>query len=288
MPTYLPFDAEPRVPSRRPPPIAIDSQFHVFGPAERYPVVAGAPYEMPGATIDRALRMHSALGFRRGVIVQSTTYGADHQNVLDGLAVAGPGYRGCAHAAVLVERNDAYVAKLHDAGVRGARFTRAGLGTSLDAKGVDRALARAKELGWYVKVQPEVSGIAETITPFRELDVPVVIDHMGRPAPDADRPDPSLRCVLEMLAQGSTWVMLSLPEKISRAGPPWKDVVRVAQRLIEAAPDRCIWGSDWPHPVSVKQPPNDADLLEFLYRCVPDDSTLKKIMVDNPARLFQF
>lgn len=288
MTQYLPFDPEPRTPARRPPALACDSQFHVFGPAERYPVVPGTAYEMPSATIERALYLHSVLGFSRGVIVQATTYGAAHENILDALAVAGPGYRGCAHAVVLKERDDAYIAKLHDAGVRGARFTRAGLSCSLDAKDVERALARVKELGWYVKVQPEVSGIAETIAPFRHLDVPVVIDHMGRPDPTAGDADPSLRCVLDMLAEGNVWVMLSLGEKISRQGAPWDDAVAIARKLLRAAPDRCIWGSDWPHPVSPKQPPNDADLLELLYRAVPDDATLNKVLVTNPARLFQF
>jgi 2-pyrone-4,6-dicarboxylate lactonase len=288
MQKFFPFDPEPRAPLKMPPPLACDSQFHVFGPAERYPVVPGAAYEMPSATVERALYMHSVLGFKRGVIVQATTYGASHENVLDALALAGPGYRGCAHAAVLKERDDAYIAKLHDAGVRGARFTRSGLGASLDAKDIERALARAKELGWFVKVQPEMSGIAEAIKPFRHLDVPVVIDHMGRPDPEAGDADPSLQCVLEMLSEGNTWVMLSLWEKISKQGKPWDDAVRIAQRLVEAAPQRCIWGSDWPHPVSVKQPPNDADVLELLYRTVPDEATLQRILVDNPAQLFQF
>jgi predicted TIM-barrel fold metal-dependent hydrolase len=288
MPKYFPFDPDPRTPLKMPPPLACDCQFHVFGPAERYPVVPGTAYEMPGATIERALHVHSVLGFKRGVIVQSTTYGADHQNVLDGLAMAGSGYRGCAHASVLKERDDAYIARLHDAGVRGARFTRSGLAGSFDAKDIERALARAKELGWYVKVQPEMTGVAETIKPFRHLDVPVVIDHMGRPNPEAGDADPSLRIVLEMLGDGNVWVMLTLGEKISKKGYPWDDSVSIAQRIVEAAPERCIWGSDWPHPVSTKPPPNDAEFLELLYRYVPDEATLRRVLVDNPAKLFQF
>jgi 2-pyrone-4,6-dicarboxylate lactonase len=288
MPEYYPFDPEPRKPSKKPTPLACDSQFHVFGAPDRYPVIPGSAYSMPSATIERALHMHAVLGIQRGVIVQATTYGARSQNLLDGLAQAGPGYRACAHASVLKECDDATIAKLHDAGVRGARFTRAGLGSSLDANDIERALARAKELGWYVKVQPEVAGIADTIAPFRNLDIPVVIDHMGRPDPEAGEAGPSLRCVLEMLADGNAWVMLSLWEKISKSGRPWDDAIRVAQRLVEAAPDRCIWGSDWPHPVSVKQPPNDTDLLETLYRAVPDEATQQLILVDNPAKLFQF
>lgn len=288
MPQYFSFDPEPRAPAKRPPPLACDSQFHVFGPADRYPVVPGTTYEMPSATAERALAMHKVLGFSRGLIVQATTYGPQTENIFDGLAVAGPGYRGCAHASVLKERDDAYIDKLHTAGVRGARFTRAGLSGTMDAKDIERALARVKELGWFIKVQPEMTGISETIGPFRHLDIPLVIDHMGRPDPAAGAADPSLRVVLEMLQEGNTWVMLSLCEKISTTGHPWKDAAAIARLLAEAAPDRCIWGSDWPHPVSVKQPPNEADLLAFLYRAVPDEAVQRKILVDNPASLFGF
>lgn len=292
MPDYLPFDPNPRAPVPLPPPLACDSQFHVFGPRERYPVRPGAAYEMPSATWEVARALHATLGITRGVIVQATTYGADHTVVLDaleGLNAGGPRrYMACANAAVLVERDDAYLQQLHDAGVRGARFTRGGLGISLGAAEQARAFARVKELGWYVKVQPEPEGIAAQLATFESLQVPVLLDHMGRADPSRGDADASLARMRELLARGNFWVMLSLSEKISRAGPPWDDVVPLAQRLIEAAPERCVWGSDWPHPVSVKQPPNEGALLELLYRFAPDPATLRKILVDNPARLFGF
>lgn len=292
MPDYLPFDAHPRSPVPMPPPLACDSQFHVFGPRERYPVRPGAAYEMPTATWQVAKALHATLGIERGVIVQATTYGADHTVVLDaleGLNGSGPRrYLACANAAVLVERDDAYLQKLHDAGVRGARFTRGGLGISLSAHEQARAFARVKELGWYVKVQPEPSGIAEQLANFEALEVPVLLDHMGRADPSRGDADPSLARMLELFGRGNFWVMLSLSEKLSKTGAPWDDVVPLAQRLIEAAPERCVWGSDWPHPVSVKQPPNEGELLELLYRFAPDAATQRKILVDNPARFFGF
>lgn len=288
MPDYHPFHPNPRKPSKAPPAGAIDGQFHVFGPPEKYAVRPGAAYEMPSADFAAAKRMHAALGFTRGVIVQATTYGADHTVVLDGLQAMGPGYRGCANVAVLAERDDAYVQKLHDAGVRGARFTRGGLGISITGPTFDKVIARVRELGWYLKVQPEVGGFAEQAPTFEKLEMNVVIDHMGRPDPAKGKADPSLATILELLERGNFWVMLSLGEKTSRQGPPYADVVPVAQALIEAAPDRCIWGSDWPHPISKVPPPNDADLLELLYRYAPDDATLAKILVANPARLFGY
>lgn len=288
MPEYLPFDPHPRPPRAPPPAGSCDSQFHVFGPRERYPVRPGAAYEMPSATWQAAKRMHEALGIRRGVIVQATTYGADHTVVLDALAALGPGYRGCANAAVLVERDDAYLAKLHEAGVRGARFSRQGLGITLSDADFERSIARVRELGWYVKIQPEAAGIVGQVEKFEALGLPIVIDHMARPDPELGLADPSLAKLLALLRNGNFWVMLSLVEKTSRTGFPWDDVVPIAQALVAAAPERCIWGSDWPHPVSVKQPPNEGDLMEFLQRAVPDAAALERILVSNPARLFGF
>jgi len=289
MPDYLPFDPNPRRPSRLPPAGSIDSQFHVLGPLEKYPVRPGAAYQMPSATWEAALRMHKALGIARGIIVQTTTYGADHAVVLDGLAAMGPNYRGCANALVFAEADDAYLDRLNAAGVGGARFSfRKELGAVLSDADFDRAIARIRELGWYAKFQPEKDGIVANLDKIRALDVPVLIDHMGRPDPVRGKDDPNLRAVLDLLAKGNVWVMLSLGEKTSKAGPPWNDVVPVARAYIEAAPDRCVWASDWPHPVSLVQPPNDAELLDLLYRYAPDEATLQKILVTNPAELFGF
>lgn len=288
MPDYYPFDPNPRRPSRLPPPKSCDSQFHVLGPREKYPVRPGAAYEMPSATFEAAMRMHKTLGIERGIVVQPTTYGADHQATLDALALAGPSYRGCANAVVLSERDEAYIAKLHAAGVRGARFTRAGLGLAFSPDAFARAAAQCRELGWYVKMQPEPEGILESAKQLEKLELPVLIDHMARPDPAQGANDPNVRKVVELLNRGNFWVMLSLSEKISKKGPPWDDVVPIARAYLEAAPDRVIWATDWPHPVSKKPPPNEADLLELLYRMAPDDGSLRKILVDNPAQLFGF
>lgn len=292
MPEYFPFDPHPRAPIPLPPALSCDSQFHVFGPREKYPVRPNAAYEMPTATWQVAKALHTTLGIQRGVVVQATTYGADHTVVLDALEGLNAGgvrrYVACANAAVLIERDDAYLEKLHAAGVRGARFTRGGLGITLNAAELERAFARAKELGWYVKVQPETSGIAEQLATFEAFDIPVMLDHMGRADLSRGKLDSSLLRMLELFQRGNFWVMLSLSEKISKTGFPWDDVVPLAQRLITAAPDRCVWGSDWPHPISLKQPPNEGALLELLYRFAPDAVTQQKILIDNPADFFGF
>lgn len=288
MPDYLPFDPNPRKPLGAPPPGSCDSQFHVLGPEDRYPPRPGAAYRMPSATWSAARHMHATLGIERGIVVQPTTYGADHAATLDGLAALGPNYRGCANAVVLNERDDAYLALLHGAGVRGARFTRQGLGLAFSPADFARAVARVQELGWYVKVQPEPEGIAGQSATFEKLECTVLIDHMGRPDPSRGARDPTLLKMVELLKRGNFWTMLSLSEKISKTGFPWDDILPMARALIEAAPDRVVWASDWPHPVSVRQPPNEADLLELLYRIAPEPALLQKILVDNPATLFGF
>ncbi|MCW5632920.1 MAG: amidohydrolase family protein [Rubrivivax sp.] len=290
MADYHPFHPHPRAPSRPPPAGAIDSQFHVLGPADRYPVRPGAAYEMPSATWEAARRMHEALGFRRGIVVQTTTYGADHRVVQDGLAALGPGYKGCANALVFERATDAELQRLHDAGVRGARFSfRQALGAVLGREAFDRAVAKLRELGWYMKIQPEQNGIVESAHWFEHLDLPILIDHMGRPdAALGPERDPNIARLRQWLARGNFWVMLSLGEKISKAGAPYDDVVPLARALIDAAPERCVWGSDWPHPVSRSPPPNDAELLELLYRYARSEQELQRILVDNPSTLFGY
>ena len=290
MADYHPFHPNPRTPNRLALPGTIDSQFHVLGPADRYPVRPGAAYEMPTATWEAAKRMHAALGITRGIVVQTTTYGADHRVVLDGLAALGPGYKGCANALLFESADDATLQQLHDAGVRGARFSfRQALGAVLSREAFDRAVGKLRELGWYMKIQPEQSGIVDSAHWFEHLDLPILIDHMGRPdAALGPERDPNIAKLRQLLQRGNFWVMLSLGEKISSQGAPYADVVPLARALIDAAPERCVWASDWPHPVSKQAPPNDADLLELLYRYVRDEAELRRILVDNPSRLFGY
>lgn len=203
MPDYYPFNPAPRAPSEPPPANTCDSQFHVFGDPVTYPIRPGARFEMPTATIDAALKMHRALGIERGVVVQATTYGSDHQVVIDALKKAGPDYRGCANAIALKERDDGYIEQLHDAGVRGARFTfRKELGVGLSAQEFQRATDRLRELGWYAKIQPEKDGILDSVSLYENLDIPVLIDHLGRADAALGVDDPNVIKTIELLKKG--------------------------------------------------------------------------------------
>ncbi|MFT4115216.1 amidohydrolase family protein [Bradyrhizobium sp.] len=287
MSEYFPFDPHPHPPAKAIPQGSCDCQFHPFGDPSIYPPRPGAAYQMPSATIDKALNMHRVLGITRGVIVQATTYGPDNRVLLDALAAAGTNYRGCTVAGSL-KLEEREVAQLAAAGVKGARFnflSQVNLATSADD--FNWSADRARELGWYIKIQPSENGILDTFDLIKDLKLPVVIDHMGRPNL-ADASSSVQAAMVELLKRGNFWVMLSNGHKFSRSGSPWDDVVPVAQTYIEAAPERVLWATDWPHPVSKTQPPNDGDLLDLLFRYAPDEAVRKRILVDNPADLFGF
>jgi hypothetical protein len=149
----------------------------------------------------------------------------------------GPNYRACANALVFAEADDAYLAKLHDAGVRGARFSfRQELGAVLSDKDFARAIAKIRELGWYAKIQPEKDGIVSSAAKYENLDVPVLIDHMARPDPGARQGRSEFAKDAGALSKGNFWVMLSLGEKTSKKGPAWDDVIPIARAYLERRP----------------------------------------------------
>jgi 2-pyrone-4,6-dicarboxylate lactonase len=270
------------------PPNACDSHFHVFGDRAAYPVLPGIEHDMPEATMETAMAMHAKLGFGRGVIVATTVNGSDHAVVLDALAKAGPNYRACALNSVLLEKPDAYIQKLHDAGVRGARFNLLKILNRMPSPGqLQRSIDRIRELGWYCKVQPDYHEPMESLAPFEKLDSPVIIDHLARADVTKGRNDPTVVRVIELLRQGNFWLLMSNGYKISRQGHPWDDVIPVARAFIEAAPDRMLWALDWPHTFHEQPPPDDTDLFDLLPR-VADEAERQKILVDNPQAIFGF
>ena len=287
MPQYLSFDPNTRKPKVVPPPKSCDSQFHVFGSREKYPVRPGTVYEAPEATFAEAKKMHKILGIERAVIVQSTAYGLDHSAVLDALAEGGPNYRGV--GVINDTTSDAELARLNAGGVRGARFNfykAVNFAPSVDA--FNKSIPRIQELGWCVKLHLGAGDLMKYDSIFRKLKVNVVIDHMGRVDMGLGMKDPNAQRVVDLLKTGNWWVMLSNGHKQSKTGFPWNDAVEVAQAYIKAAPDRVIWSTDWPHPLVTENMPNDADLLELLFRYAPGEAERKKILVDNPAILFGF
>lgn len=280
------FERETRPPRERAPLGSWDSQIHVFGSPEYYPLADGRVYDPPrDATIEAALRMHRTLGIERGVIVQPTAYGTDHRLLLDALAQA-PGYRA---TAIVDDRvSDAELARLHAAGVRGARFNfKAEMGAIPERASLLRSLRRISELGWHAKIRSSGEELMAHVDLLAEINITVILDHMGHIDLRRGVNQPAVRLVLELLRERGWWVMLSNADKHDDA--PWEHAVEIAQLFLATAPDRSIWASDWPHLGYRNKPvPNSADIFSLARRFAPDEITYRRLMVENPARLYGF
>jgi len=264
---------------------ACDTHVHIWGPFDRFPVAKGAPYTPPERTRDDLVALHERLGVDRAVIVQTTVYKSDNRAMLDGIARSGGRWRGVA----LIDEHftDADFLSLHEGGVRGVRFGFVKhLGGVPDLALVRRTAARIAPMGWHLVLHLDAGNIPEFLDFFGEFSLPVVVDHMGR-VPVRDGLDqPPFRILLDLLKRPNWWVKVSGAERISETGPPFADAIPFAQRLIEAAPGRVLWGTDWPHP-NVRWEPDEADLVDLL-PSFAGAAARHKVLVDNPARLYGF
>ena len=264
---------------------ACDTHVHIWGPFDRFPLNKGAPYTPPERTRDDLVALHERLGIDRAVIVQTTVYKADNRAMLDGIGQSNGRWRGVA----LIDESfdDAAFRALHEGGVRGVRFGFVKhLGGVPDLALVRRTAARIAPMGWHLVLHLDAGNIPDFLDFFGEFSLPVVVDHMGR-VPVRDGLDQTpFRLLLELLKRPNWWVKVSGAERISETGPPFADAVPFAQRLIAAAPDRVLWGTDWPHP-NVRWEPDEADLVDLL-PSFADAAALQQVLVDNPARLYGF
>ena len=259
---------------------------HIFGPASRYACIAEADYIPPDALIEDYLAMRGVLGIERTVVIQPSVYGRDHACTFEAVERLGDGGRG---VAVLEESvSEGELARLHGAGFRGTRFNLVNSG-GVAADSLEAVAARVAGLGWHIQVMVLGRDLADLAPRLARLPVEVVIDHIGRIDSGAGVGQPGFRALLELVEGGRCWVKLSGAYRIDFAGPPWRAARRFAEALIEAAPERLVWASDWPHPDLGASPmPNDGALFDALLDWVPDEATLERILVDNPARLYDF
>lgn len=284
---YPLFERNTRTPSPLPPPKSCDCAVHIFGDPAKYPPAQSRAYDPLPATVEDLCEMHRALGIERGVIVQATIYGTDHRLLVDGLK-GRENFRGVAIVDDSV--SDKELIRLHEAGVRGARFNLAGFFGIAPTKAVfERSIARIEELGWHAKIHGGGDELVEHADWLRPLRLPAVIDHLAGPDFRRELDQPGCRLALELLKRDNWWIVLSNGDRRSAGGHPWDDMIPFAQAYVAAAPDRTLWATDWPHATYQKKSvPNDADLLELLYRYVPDSALRSKVLVDNPARLYGF
>ena len=276
-----------RVPRYRPPPLACDAHCHVFGPAARFPYAGSRAYTPEDAPKEQLAALHQALGFERAVIVQASCHGTDNSAMLDAIAASGGRYRGV--AIVDDSLGDAGYASLHERGVRGVRFNFVKhLGGMPDPAVVTRVVERVRPLGWHVVVHLDAVDIADLSPLLRRLPTPFLIDHMGRVKAAGGLDQPAFKALLDLMALDRCWVKVCGAERVSSQGPPFHDAIPFAQALIARAPDRVLWGTDWPHPNVGPNAPNDGDLVDLLPLIAPDPGNRNALLVTNPMRLYDF
>jgi len=277
-------DPDPVKPSYVPPPGACDAHCHVFGPAARFPFAPERRYTPPDAPKEQLRALHRHLGLSRAVLVQASCHGRDNRAMLDAIAGAGGAMRGV--AMVGAEVTDGELADLHAGGVRGIRFNFVRhLGSAPDLEVTNRLIGRVAPLGWHIVLHFDAEDIGTYGGFLDALKVPFVIDHMGRPVAQEGLDQPSFKALRGLLKNPLGWVKVSGPERISSMGPPFTDAIAFVRALIEAAPDRTLWGTDFPHP-NVKWMPNDGHLVNLFARACEDPVLQRKVLVDNPTRLY--
>jgi predicted TIM-barrel fold metal-dependent hydrolase len=285
--TIPPPDPDPHAPTAVvPPPGACDAHCHVFGPADRFPFAPDRRYTPPDAGVDDMMRLHARLGMDRAVIVQASCHGTDHAALLDALRRGEGRYAGVAMIDEVTP--EAELDELHEAGVRGTRVNFvAHLGGAPDPRALERIVARAADRGWHLDLHLDAADVAGYAPLLALLPCPYIIDHMGRVDATGGLDQEPFRALLALLHEDEhCWVKLSGAERITADGPPpYDDVVPFAQALIAAAPDRLLWGTDWPHP-NVRHMPDDGDLVDLLAAFAPDGSARHRILVENPERLY--
>jgi 2-pyrone-4,6-dicarboxylate lactonase len=287
------WDRPARPPSPLPPAKSCDCQAHIFGDLSKYPTQPDAAYIPPAASFADLCAVERTLGFERFVIVHSTLYGADHRLAVDTLSALPDRSHVRLIARVDDSTSDAEIERLHALGCRGVRFGfRHDLPRPLSFDTVTRTADRVRGLGWHLRLHFLRGTLMENAERLKTLrDIPLVVDHLGYPDPARGAADPACRFIAGRLRDDPNWwVMLSNGNRLSAMDEDWDDAVPVARAYIEAAPDRLIWGSDWPH-VQWRKPRmmNDGEVVELLYRYVANDKALlQKILVDNPARLHGF
>ncbi len=278
-------DPNTRTPRFGLPPHTCDAHCHVFGPAATFPYAPDRSYTPPDAPKESLSALHAVLGIERAVLVQASCHGTDNRAMLDAIKASGGRYRG---VAILDSAfTEADYAALHDGGIRGVRFNFVEhLGGRPDMALFHQVVERIRPLGWHLVVHLDAVDIPEISTLLRRLPVPFVIDHMGRVKANGGLEQRPFRALLELMTLDTCWVKVCGSERVSTAGPPFLDAVPFARAIVNASPDRVLWGTDWPHPNVGRFMPNDGDLVDLVTEIAPDEVQREKLLVHNPAKLY--
>jgi len=284
------FDAAPRKPRIVLPPLACDSHAHICGPQARYAYYSERIYTPADALLPDYRHMLATLGVERAVLIQPSVYGADNTAMLDAMKAAGPQFRGVAVVAENITGRE--LERLHTAGVRGVRVNivdvkdrQAG---TLPLDSLKRLALLVKPFGWHMEFLMHVDEFPDLDRMLADFPVDTVYGHLGYMRTDQGLDAPGFQALLRLMQSGRAWVKLTGPYRISHQPLPHADTNAYAHALLAAAPRQVIWGTDWPHVMVKGAMPNDGDLCELLGDWVPDAATRKQVLVDNPARLYEF
>jgi predicted TIM-barrel fold metal-dependent hydrolase len=270
----------PRVPL---PAGSCDCHAHLFGPQSKYAYSPKRRYTPPDASLDDYIRMLTTLGVERGVLVQPSVYMQDNAVILDALQEARFPLR--AVAVVNETVTDAELKRMNELGVRGLRLNlRNDNGSTVES--VPKLAARIAKYGWHMQFRIKSADFVAMKPLMQSLPVDIVIDHIGGVPVEEGTDGAAFQTILELAQTGRCWVKLSAPMRMSAGEYPYADVMPFVHALVAAVPDRMVWATDWPHTTLTKKMPNDGDLADLLPQWIPDAATRKRILADNPARLY--
>lgn len=286
-PNWKVFHPNPSKPAFVPPKGAVDAHCHVFGPGDEFPYAPERKYTPCDAPKEKLWELRDFLGFERNVIVQATCHGADNRALVDALQSSNDRARGV--ATVKPEVSDEELLLLDRAGVRGVRFNFVKRLVDTTPREVLLEIAeRVKPMGWHIVIYFEAQELPELYEFFTSLPTVVVVDHMGRP--DVTKPvdGPEFDLFVKLMREHTNfWSKVSCPERLSKTGPDdYDDVVPFAKRIVQAFPDRVLWGTDWPHPNMTTHVPDDGKLVDFIPKIAPTVQLQRQLLVDNPMRLY--
>lgn len=280
----------PSKPAYTPPPGAVDAHCHVFGPMAQFPFSPKAKYLPEDAGPDMLFALRDHLGFDKNVIVQASCHGTDNAATLDAIAKSNGKARGVAVVDPAI--SDDELARLHEGGIRGIRFNF--LKRLVDNAPKDKFLEVASRLpkGWHVVIYFEAD-ILEEMKPFMAaIPVPIVVDHMGRPDVTQGPDGPDMRAFRALLdSREDIWFKPTCPDRLDAIkeggkGDPWDNFAAAVAPLVADYPDRCIWGTDWPHPNMRDEVPDDGHIVDMIPRIAPTQELQRKLLVENPNRLY--
>lgn len=264
---------------------ACDCHHHIYD--GRFPIAPSATLKPGDAKPADYRALQKRIGTTRDVVVQPSTYGTDNSCTLDGMAQLGPTARGV--AVVDTSVSDAELQRLHGLGIRGIRFNLVQAGATT-VEMLEPLSRRVNALGWHVQIHQLADGIVKMDDVLQKVASPIVFDHMGRIPKDVGTNHPAYAVIAKLIDKGRTWVKISGAYMDTKVGPPtYADSTKLAQAFVKLAPQRMVWGSDWPHPTEkADDKPNDAILADLLLEWAPDEATRNRILVDNPATLYGF